>query len=74
MPEQCWHNRDIFLPKFAIVANFINFLPNYPTKFIDHKAVIIYCICAIWIENTTLLKSTTFIEIMCKSHYLSSKF
>ena len=44
MPEQCWHNRDIFLPKFAIVR-FINFLPNCPTKYIDHKAFIILHMC-----------------------------
>ena len=44
MPDQCWHNRDIVLPTFAIVS-FINFLPNYPTKYIDHKAVIILHMC-----------------------------
>ena len=60
MPEQCWHNKDIFLPKLAIVINCCPII----YKYIDHKAIIILCI---WIENTTLFKKR-------KSHYLSSKF
>ena len=38
MPEHCWHNKDIFLPKLAIII-----CCPIIYKYIDHKAVIILC-------------------------------